>query len=200
MNQQINLYLPEFRRKKDWLDLNNMVALIGGLVVVLALVSAVEYWDLSGLRAGLEQRQQERADLVAETNQLEASYGVQSEDASLRAEVNALEADLVNKEVLLGFLDGRNIGSTEGFSEFLADLARYHLAGLRLTGVNLSGGGNSIVLDGEVINAELVPLYLQNLRRGQSFTGKEFESLRISDAEVAEGELGYKVFNVATTN
>ena len=163
MNQQINLYLPEFRRKKDWLDLNNMAGLLGGLVVVLALVSAVEYWDLSGLRADLEQRQQERADLVVETNQLEASYGVQSEDASLRAEVNALEADLVNKEVLLGFLDGRNIGSTEGFSEFLADLARFHLAGLRLTGVNLSGGGNSIVLNGEVINAELVPLYLQHL-------------------------------------
>lgn len=202
MNQQINLYLPEFHRKKDWLDLNNMVSVLGMLVIVLLLVTGVEYWQLNGLESDLESRQQQRADLIAETARLQESFGVQSEDPQLRAQVNALENELQSKEVLLTFLDGRNIGTTTGFSEYLADLARFHLAGLRLTGVTLSGGGSRIILNGEVLNAELVPDYLKNLRRGQTFSGKEFEMLRIRDVETTdrEGESGYKVFNVATTN
>ena len=202
MNQQINLYLPEFRRRKDWLDVNNMLSLLGVLVVVLVLVSAVEYWQLNSLEQERASRQQQRDELAAETNRLRESFGVQSEDPQIRAQVNALETELQSKEVLLTFLDGRNIGSTTGFSEYLADLARFHLAGLRLTGVTLSGGGNQIVLNGEVINAELVPLYLQNLRRGQSFAGKEFEMLRIREAVNSEqsGEPGFKIFNVSTTN
>lgn len=201
MNQQINLYLPEFRQKKDWLDLNNMVSLVGIMVIVLLLVTAVEYWQLSGLEKELMNRQQQRIELTEETERLQESFGVQSEDPQLRAQVNALESELQDKEVLMTFLDGRNIGSTAGFSEYLADLARFHLAGLRLTGINLSGGGNQVVINGEVLNAELVPLYLQNLRRGQSFAGKEFEMLRIRDVETQQnGEAGYKIFNVATSN
>lgn len=200
MSQQINLYLNEFHKKKDWLDLVNMLSVLGLLAIALLLVTGVEFWEVYGLELELEQKRQERTELAAETQQLINSFGAQSESEEMRLAVNGLEEEIQGKEILLSFLDGRNIGTTEGFSEYLADLARYHVAGLRLTSVRLSNGGNQINLDGEVLNAELVPLYLRNLRRGQSFTGKEFEMLRIKEAEDEsdDKDSAYKIFNVAT--
>jgi len=203
MNQQINLYLPEFRQKKDWVTLNNMLSLLVLMIAVLLLITASEYWQTFNLNSELAEKQQARTELTSETERLRQSFGEQSEDPALRLQVNALENELQSKEVLIGFLDGRNIGSTSGFSEYLADLARFHLAGLRLTSLKLNGGGNQIEINGEVLNAELVPLYLQNLRRGQSFSGKEFEMLRITEAEPEQPggkEPGFKNFSVATTN
>ncbi|MFT5321215.1 MAG: hypothetical protein ACI934_001363 [Pseudohongiellaceae bacterium] len=200
MNQQINLYLAEFRKQKDWLDLNSMLSLIGVLLIVLLAVTGFEFWKVSTLESELKISQQNRAILAAETQQLIDSYGVQSEDPEIRAGIIGLEEELSGKEILLSFLDGRDIGATDGFSGYLADLARYHLAGLRLTSVELGSGGNEINLDGEVLAAELVPLYLQSLRRGPSFRGKEFEMIRISENEEFDSDSEFRIFNVATTN
>ena len=42
MNQQINLYLPEFRVKKDALTAVLMGQILGGVIVVMVLVSAYD--------------------------------------------------------------------------------------------------------------------------------------------------------------
>ena len=49
--QNVNLYLPEFRRKKSWLDAEKTVLLAGAGIAVLVLVSGFEYWQLAQLRA-----------------------------------------------------------------------------------------------------------------------------------------------------
>lgn len=200
MTQQINLYLPEFRRKKDPLDTGNMLALLSLLAVVLFLVTAVKFWDNYSLGRDLAQRQAERDQLIAETDRLIQEYGTQSEDPALTARAEELETELNSKQTLLRFLDGRNIGSTQGFSEYLADLARYHLGGLRLTGVELMDGGNKVILQGEVLSPRLVPMYIQSLRQGKSFAGMDFETVRITDITGEEGGTPIKSFSIATAN
>ncbi len=47
MNQNINLYLAEFRKKKAWLDAPRMALLTAAAAGVLLLVTGIEYWQLT---------------------------------------------------------------------------------------------------------------------------------------------------------
>jgi len=200
VKQQINLYLPEFRQKKDPLNTQNMILVIGLLVAGLALYTAGVLWEGFQLNSDLADRQQQRDALIAETEQLVTEFGSQSEDPALTKRAMALEEDLANKQLLKRFLDGRNIGSTAGFSEYLADLARYHLGGLRLTEIQLLDGGKQVRLEGEVLSPQLVPEYFQSLRQGKSFAGKEFESLKITESTTEGEALPVKLFTAATSD
>jgi len=198
MNQQINLYLPQFRKKKDWLDFENMAGLVVVFAVLLVVATLVEGYSSYSLQGKVDALEASLNEARERTNALIDTYGVQSEDSSLANSVKTLQENLAGKKALLNFLDGREIGNTAGFSEFLADLARYHIDGLRLTSINLRNGGESVFLGGEVSRAENVPLYLQNLRNGDSYNGKTFQTLKISNA-TAENQLDtVMTFDVAT--
>jgi len=55
-----------------------------------------------------------------------------------------------------------------------------------------------VFLGGEVSRAENVPLYLQNLRNGESYNGKTFQTLKIANT-TAENQLDtIMTFDVAT--
>lgn len=189
--QNINLYLPEFRRRKHWLDARAVLALAGASLVLLALVSGVEYWQLSGLRAERTVADVQAAQAQATTAALVEELGVQTEDLALLDNIRALESQLQSKQTLLQFLEGRELGNAGGFSEHLADLSRYHVQGLSLKQITLEDGGRSVRLSGQVVKAELVPMYLQSLSQGATYAGTNFERLQISDSPVrASGSSG----------
>lgn len=182
MKQTINLYLPEFRKQKDWLDATAIVLGFAAIAVVLALASGFEAWQKQQLNADVVRLEQQRVAAVSATAALRASYGAQSEDPTILGEITKTEEALKTKQVILQFLTGREMGNSNGFSEYLADLARYHTKGLSLTAIKLSDGGATVTLAGEVLKTELVPQYLQNLSQGQSFKGKDFYTMQINEA------------------
>lgn len=196
--QQVNLYLPEFRRRMDWLAVEKMASLAGVFILLLAALSGWEYWQLYRVEQELAERSQALTEVVDRTNQLVDNLGVQSEDEDLSARVQRLEETLNSKRTLLEFLQGRELGNAIGFSEYLADLGRYHITGLSLARVELRQGGNIVRLGGQVNRAEYVPLFLQNLSNSRSYSGKSFETLRIE--EVENGEQEVLEFQVATRN
>ncbi len=181
MLQQVNLYLPEFRKQKHWLDAVRMVQMLALVAAVLVLMTGYGYWRVEQLRGEFAASEGQRQQAVAATADLRARFGVQSEDPALLADIRLLEESLQAKEALLQFLSGRNLGNSGGFSEYLADLSRYHLQGLSLTRIDLVSGGASVRLAGQVLEAELVPLYLQYLSQGHSFAGMNFENLQIRE-------------------
>lgn len=198
MNQQINLYLPEFRKEKDRLTFVNMAVVVGGLVAILVFVSGIEYFGRWRLATEVAQRQAELEEARVRTNDLVDTYGETGEDQQLVEEVRQLDENLQGKRALLAFLDGRDMGNTAGFSEYLADLSRYHVDGLRLTSIDLRSGGDSVLLSGEVSRAEFVPLYLQNLRNGESYDGMTFETVRIAEVAGVDALDTRMEFDVAT--
>lgn len=198
MNQQINLYLPEFRKEKDWLSVPAMLVICGAFVVLLAITTGVKYLGTYGIEKDIATRQGELNAAREATNALVDSYGVQTEDPRLAAEIQQLEQNLVGKRTLLEFLDGRYIGNVDGFSEYLADLARFHVSGLSLDSIDLREGGRDVTLRGEVSQAENVPLYLQNLSNGESYEGKVFGALRLNEINSDNSLETRMIFNVAT--
>ena len=198
MRQQVNLFLPEFRLRKDWLDFNRMALLAGLALILFVAISGLRGWQLVRLQGELEAAQAALAGAVNETAAMVQRFGVQTEDQSLADSVRQLEEALQGKQVLLDFLEGRDLGNTAGFSSLLADLSRYLVPGLRLTAIDLRSGGAGVLLSGQVAHAANVTLYLRNLSQSPAFAGKSFDNLRIEDAESGQGATRLHVFDVST--
>lgn len=188
MKQSVNLYLAEFRRKPDWLDATRMLRATGVVLLLLVLDAGWEGWQLFRLEREWEAAEARREAAIAATAQLRSSFGTQAPDQSVVEQNNRLEAALKEKNAILGFMGGNDLGNTSGFSPYLADLARYHVQGLSLESINLSQNGQNVALTGVVESADLVPLYLQNLSQGASFRGLSFHALQIAELEPAEGQ------------
>ena len=202
MTQQVNLYLPEFRKKEDWLNFTALLQLSATFVVVLCLISVFQYFQTWRLEGKLEVAEARRDTANADVTELINSLGSNAPDQTLVSNLARLEEELEEKNLLLGFMENSDLGNTQGFSEYLADLSRYHIDGLQITDLNLSRSGNAVSIGGQVEKADLVPLYLRNLSRGQVYQGKSFETLQIDQKEernIAGDQTGILNFNVSTT-
>ncbi len=193
MKQQINLYLPEFRKQPDIFSVAVMGRGLAVLAVVLVLLTAVDYWNTRQLDSRLAVLLAERDAALMRVNSLLEEFGVQGTDPALVQRVQTLESELVEKRRLLQFLEGRDLGNTRGFSVHLSDLSRYHITGLRLTEISLTRGGEAVRLQGQVLRGDLVPLYLQNLSQGQAFRGRTFETLQLESSPANAGLLQFSV-------
>jgi hypothetical protein len=203
VRQSVNLYLPEFRKQQDWLDAARMLQLAGLLLLGVALGLVWQVWQLERSERVLAAAEAQRAAAVAATGALRASFGPQTPSEELLEQSRQLESVLQERRVVLDFMGSGQLGNTRGFSPFLADLARYHVQGLSLKSIRLAEDGRSVVLSGEVLRAELVPMYLQALDRGKSFRGLSFQVLQIADSPVRSADAaGQQVFNftVSTGN
>lgn len=199
MKQHVNLYLPEFRKQQDWLDAVRMLQLFGLGLLLLGVATGYEYFDLFRHNRAYAAVEVQRQTEASATAALRASYGNQSEDPNILAEIAQVEGVLQTKQAILQFMTGRDLGNTAGFSEYLADLARYHTQGLSLSGIKLEDGGGQVTLVGSVLKAELVPIYLQSLSEGASYRGKDFYTVQISEAAQTGGEAPSWLFAVSTT-
>lgn len=203
MKQSVNLYLPEFRKKQEWLDALRMAQMTGLLLLLLAVGTGWQYWQLERSADELQAAEARRSAAVTATAELRASFGSQTPSQTLLDQNQRLQSELDEKRAILSFMRGRQLGNTSGFSPFLADLARYHIQGLSLQDIHLTRDGRSVSLSGEVLRAELVPLYLQALNRSEAFRGMNFEVLQISGvAGPGSGDVKQQVFDftVSTGN
>lgn len=187
--QNINLYLPEFRKKKHWLDAEKMVLVAGAALVLMAVATAVEYFQLSQLRGERAETEAQYQDVAAATRSLREQFGIQTEDPTLLANIQELQDNLDGKEALLQFLEGRELGNATGFSEHLSDLARFHVPGLSLDQISLTSGGSSVELGGQVTSPDLVTVYVRNLARGNTYAGMKFEMLNIASQAGGSGSV-----------
>lgn len=186
MKQSVNLYLPEFRKKPEWLNAARMLQATGVVLLLLAVNAGWEYFQLFRLEREWLAAEALRVEAVNSTAQLRASFGTQAPDQAVVEQNQQLEAALKEKNAILAFMSDNDLGNTAGFSSYLADLARYHVQGLSLKSINLSQNGGSVALSGEVARAELVPIYLQNLSQGASFRGLSFHALQIAELAPAD--------------
>ena len=185
MNQQINLYLPEFVVQKDPFTAVLMGQILAAAVVLMALVSA---WDLVGrwrLGSELEALQATLAEETRKTVALEAQVAQRSQDLRLLAQLEAAEARYASALQIRDFLSDTKLGNMDGFSEYFKDLSRAAVEGLSLSEFEFSEGGEQISMAGQVLNSAIVPRYVNSLENGQSsMRAKTFSpSIVRSDAD-----------------
>ena len=188
MSRQINLYPTAFRPQGKKFSAGWTVAAVLAITVG---ISAYYAWDTQRLRGLSARRSEAEAQLKQLRDQLVAlgQAGPRTKNKALEDQVAHAENLLRTRQELFGRLQSGEIGNRDGYAKFLTALARQRVEGVWLTGVEISGPGNDIVLDGRAIRADLLPGFIKMLRNEEALKGKPIGTLALREREIApEGE------------
>lgn len=130
MKQQVNLYLPEFRVKKDPVSTLLMSQVVGGVVItmlVIAIFDVYTRWELNNELAGLRETLVEE---TRKTSQLDEQLARRSQNTDLADQLQRAEMRLTASRSIRDFLSETKLGNVTGFSEYFKDIARASIDGL----------------------------------------------------------------------
>lgn len=180
MKQQVNLYLPEFRVKKDPVSTLLMSQVVGGVVItmlVIAIFDVYTRWELNNELAGLRETLVEE---TRKTSQLDEQLARRSQNTDLADQLQRAEMRLTASRSIRDFLSETKLGNVTGFSEYFKDIARASIDGLSVQNFEISQGGDGISITGQVVDSALVPQFVDNIESGQSSLRQQRFSSKIS--------------------
>ena len=192
--QQVNLYQPIFRRQRQIFSAITMLQASSIVAVALGCIYLYGIWQVLGLEAEVVQLEGREKAYAAQFSRLDPTSSMQRRQ-EVEQELAALNEKLVNQQKLIEVLRERPLGTTEGFSAYLAALARRHTPGLWLTELRINGASQAIELVGKTVEPNLVAAYLQSLGSEQALAGQRFDEF-----DVERGEPGTDMtFRVASS-
>ncbi|NQV69834.1 MAG: hypothetical protein HQ498_07395 [Pseudohongiella sp.] len=180
MKQQINLYLAEFKLKKEILTALLMAQILGGVIVLIILSFTYEFTTSALLNAELAELQLTLQQETSKTNELVGVLARRTQDTELIDRLDRDERRLDSGRRIRDFLRATKLGNLAGFSEHLKDLSRASMDGLSLSEFTITEGGDRLSLVGQVIDSSLVPRYVSNLARSNSTIRNQFFGTTIS--------------------
>ena len=197
MQQQINLYLDEFRVDKDPIS----AGLIGNtLAAVLVVMLTIASWDINEQRLlgnELAALRETLAEETRKTEELDEQLTRRSQNTELTDRLNGAEARYAAGLQIREFLSETNLGNMDGFSGYFKDLSRASIDGLSITAFQFTDGNEQATMSGQVRDSAIVPRYVQNIESGQSPLRNKTFSPSISRAEV---ESKIFTFELSTTS
>lgn len=198
MSQQINLFNPVFLKQRKYFSVVTMLQAL--LLIVLGSVFFYGYaWYQ--VRQLAQQTQEMTKRYEAEQKRLvnfTSEFSPQRAQQSLDDELKALEAQAAAQEAVLNTLKSGAIGNTKGYSEYMRAFARQAVRGLWLTGFSINGDGAQMGLQGAVTSPQLLPVYIQRLKREPVMLGKSFAALQMKQPAPAADRpvTGYVEFSL----
>lgn len=182
MSQQINLFNPIFRKQKKYFSSVTMLQALAIICVACALLAVDAARRTRALRiqattidALLLARQERLAEF-------RVRYAPRQKSATLSAEIAGAQLELAMLANAQATVTRGGFGDTRGFSSYFRAFARQSVDGLWLTGLTIASGGSQLGVQGNTLQAELVPLYMRRLASEPVMQGKAFSSLEIGEA------------------
>jgi hypothetical protein len=180
MAQQINLYQAQFRVAKRRYSAKNILHAATVIFCLMMIIAAYNGWKIFELRNQAAAIEQQTLSITQQKVELERKVILAHADPALVDKVERSEDLLKNQRQLRALLDEDLFSRDQGYSHYLVALARQHIPGLWLTDIRLSGAGQNLVLRGQTIAPELLPLYLQNLSKEAVLHGMRFQVFQLN--------------------
>jgi excinuclease UvrABC ATPase subunit len=197
MNQQINLYLPEFRVKKDSLNAVMMGQILAGAVFIMLIVTAYDLFSRWSLNNELVQLREVLQEETQKTNELDEVLARRSQNSSLTARLDQAEEQLESSRQIREFLSQTKLGNVVGFSEYFKDISRASIEGLSVTEFSFSEGGEKVSLSGQAVDSAMVPRYVSKLEASKSTIRDQLFSPKISRSD---SQSQFFNFELSTSN
>lgn len=182
MNQQINLYQPMFRKQRVVFSARTTLLLALGFLVLLALWWLLLDQRVDSLATELERQQATEQRLAERLTQLTTELSERQPDPVLVDQVERLRQRVQTLQQSRELVRRRIPEQPIAVSARLAALGRQHPSGLWLTGIEIADNGHRISLDGRILNAALLPEFLEHLGDEAVFSGQAFRRLKIDQA------------------
>lgn len=192
MIQQVNLYKPEFRPRRQRMTAVS-VALMAGLVLALVLAAGGWYqYRAAGLEQTLQAERAGNAQIQQSIDRMGEEIQSRRPDPQLELAVERVTDTLSRRQRLLDRVERLANNRTGGFAAPMAALARQVPQDLWLTGLQLQQ--DHVSLQGRTRTGSLVPVYLERLGEEAAFAGQVFGRFELSRSE----EHPWIEFRVAT--
>lgn len=202
MSQQINLYQPIFRKEEKKFSTVAMLQSVGLVVIGVVALYAFTWWQTGALKNELKRVDQNHAAASKRLADATGKFGQRKGPSSLDSEIARLEAEIVAKQQIQEILQRGIFSNTQGFSEYFASFARQRVPGVWLTGFDITGAAEQMVLAGRTTNPELVPRYMQKLSSEKTLSGIEFRTFQMNrpEPDAKDPESMFVEFQARTAN
>jgi hypothetical protein len=196
MPQQINLYVPELRPPRRVATATQTLALTAIVAGGGALAAALLQWQTASTAQQSAALQQQVALLQA---RLAARPAAPTAARTTAQDVDRLRQMVAAQQRVIQALDG-SAPAAPVPSDYLLALARQAQASVWLTGFTLSADERALEIRGRMLDASVLPVYLQRLNAEPRFKGRSFAQLEIRPP-VAAGEAAapYPEFTLRST-
>ena len=200
MSQQINLLQ---RRSHP-----NRPALAAAALLLVALLGLLAYGAV--LHSQLSVLQQQLADGAGKLSEAKAALvarGAQSASdpaaASVRADIEALQARLLLAQQMGQLAGNDSLGNPAGYLPHFATLASVSEKNLWLTSILISDSGTVVNLAGRSLRSESVLRYAEKVNRAFGAQGVHFKSVEMTPEDAARsdalgkpvlGSVGFRLF------
>ena len=199
MTQQINLLDPRFRQRKKHFSAATLALALALLLALSVGLQSLYARQNRALQATLSDTDRRVATLREQLVRFSNEYSAQGRSTALADETARVEERLrARRELLAGMRSGGG-GNVEGFSPYLAALARRTMNGVWLTGVEIGGKSGDLVLKGRVLDSDLVPAYIGQLNKEEPFAGRSITELRLTakTGKATSGPARYVEFSLS---
>jgi hypothetical protein len=186
VSQQINLYNPVFLKQKHYFSALTMVQ---ALAVVLAGALGIYAFEVRQNRVLEQVLADTDKRVTAQREQLlsfSKDYSAQGASRTLTEELARADQRLLQRQGLLADLKTGVGGNAEGFSRYLAALARQSTPGVWLTGLEIGAKEHDLLIKGRALESQMVPAYIRALNREAPMAGRPVGELRMT----AKGDAG----------
>jgi hypothetical protein len=194
MSQQINLFNPIFLKQKKYFSATAMLQGLGLLAVGCVLLSAYAFYQVNTLTREAVATQSQLAGTKAQFARVVSEYGGAGKSSALDQQILITQRELQGLEQVLGALGNEEFGSTDGYSEYLRAFARQSMDGVWLMGLDITDAGEQVSVQGRALRPDLVPTYMNRLKREPVLQGKSFDTLQLRAPR--EANSGFIEFNL----
>lgn len=185
MSQQINLYNPLFRKQEKYFSTATMLQALGLILLGSLLVYGFAWYRTSTLEKQSVQTEKSFQATQMRLAQTSAAFGPRHPSKLLQDEVAQMDGQVKARAQIIKLLNTGELGNTRGFSEYLRALSRQTLSGLWITGFHVTGTGSDMAINGRTLQPELVPVFINHLKKEPALAGKTFSMLEM---RLTEGE------------
>lgn len=178
MSQQINLYNPLLLKQQKLFSFSTMTQALGLILLGSLLFFAYAWYTTSSLQKQNEEAKRLHASSLARLQQLSAATDKRPASKMLQEEVARMEAQLSARQSVVALLERGELGNKQGFSEYFRALSRQTTDGVWLTSFGVTGAGE-VAISGRTLKPELVPVFINRLKRETAMAGKTFATLEM---------------------
>ncbi|CAN7383985.1 MSHA biogenesis protein MshI [Pseudoduganella sp. LjRoot289] len=190
MSQQINLFNPRFSKQKNYFSAAALAAALGVVLLVSLSLGVAAKLRVGRLEQEAAQVQAEHAKREARKASAAAEFAPRQRSATLQQELDQADSENRALRAVSVILDKGEFGNTRGYSSYFRAFARSRVNGLWLTGVQITGAGNEIGLQGRALQASLLPGYLSGLAREPVLKGTTFGHLEMNQPKAVPAQPG----------
>jgi len=189
MKQQVNFYTDEFKPKKDFLSLANMLVIwVLGIVLTLVFYS-VEIEKTAMIKKNWLKAQEMEQHQKRQLASLQKGFASRGDAVVLEKTMQDLQVRLQQRNFVLEQLGLRAEGMRKGVAGLMESLARITFDDLWLTEIQVNHGQLSV--SGMTTDVEKVPQLIQQLQVIKSLQDKRFSRLEVKGHDEHEGVLQF---------